>query len=163
MAFTRYNYDDLRTKKILQESTGLCRYQLNVPGPHKTTCFMEDPQVRLQGFGANNRTVYNGHPIDIDSDLTGRTRQLKKYCTQYEFPNKGVVKSKPIHYNSCNAPITDQTRATHPARTYRSLPNQPIDIPLLNHQENTCFHFQNNLNTRLLERDNYIPKLPCLD
>ena len=73
------------------------------------------------------------------------------------------MKSTPIHYNSCNAPITDQSRATHPARTYRSLPNKPIDIPLLNHQENTCFHFQNNLNTRLLERDNYIPKLPCLD
>ena len=46
---------------------------------------------------------------------------------------------------------------------FRSLPNKPIDIPLLDHQENTCFHFQNNLNTRLLERDNYIPKLPCLD
>ncbi len=84
MANTRYNYDDLRTKKILQESTGLCRYQLNVPGPFNTTCYIEDPQVRLQGFGGNNRSVYGGHPIDIDSDLTGRTRQLKKYCTQYE-------------------------------------------------------------------------------
>ena len=125
MAFTRYNYDDLRTKKILQESTGLCRYQLNVPGPHKTTCFMEDPQVRLQKFGGNNRRVNGGHPIDIDSDLTGRTRQLKKYCTSYEFPNKGVVKSAPIGYGSCNAPITDQSRATHPARSFRSLPNKP--------------------------------------
>ncbi len=163
MAFTRYNYDDLRTKKILQESTGLCRYMLNVPGPHKTTCYMDDPQVRLQKFGGNNRSVNNGHPIDIDSDLKGYTRPLQKYCTNLEFPNQGVAKSSAIKYDKCDAPITDQSRATHPARSYRSLPNQPIDIPLLNHQENTCFHFHNNLNTRLLERDNYVPKLPCLN
>ena len=163
MAFTRYNYDDLRTKKILQESTGLCRYMLNVPGPHKTTCYMEDPQVRLQGFAGNNRLVTGGHPIDIDSDLKGYTRQLKKFSSKSEFPNKGVAKSTAMKFDSCNAPITDQSRATHPARTFRSLPNKPHDIPLLNHQENTCFHFHNNLNTRLLERDNYVPKLPCLD
>ena len=53
MANTRYNYDDLRTKKILQESTGPGRYHLNVPGPFKTTCYMDDPQVRLQKFGGN--------------------------------------------------------------------------------------------------------------
>tara|TARA_B100000927_G_scaffold229950_1_gene189876 strand:- start:228 stop:719 length:492 start_codon:yes stop_codon:yes gene_type:complete len=163
MAFTRYNYDDLRTKKILQESTGPCRYMLNVPGPYNTICYMDDPQMRLQGFGGNNHKVSGGHPIDIDSDLKGYTRQLYKYCTLKKFPNNGVVKSTKESYNTCREPITDQSRATHPARTYRSLPNKPIDIPLLNHQENTCFHFQNNLNTRLLERDNYVPKLPCLD
>jgi hypothetical protein len=163
MANTRYNYDDLRTKKILQESTGPGRYHLNVPGPFKTTCYMDDPQVRLQKFGGNNRSVSNGHPIDIDSDLKGYTRPLQKYCSQYQFPNKGVAVSKSIRYNNCNAPITDQSRATHPARNYRAMANTPHDVPLLNHQENTCFHFQNNLNTRLLERDNYVPKLPCLD
>ena len=31
MAFCRYNYDECRTKKKLQESTGPGRYILNVP------------------------------------------------------------------------------------------------------------------------------------
>jgi hypothetical protein len=31
----------------------------------------------------------------------------------------------------------------------------------LNPQENVCMPFQNNLNTQLLERDNFTPKIPC--
>lgn len=31
MAFTRFNYDDARTKKKLQEATDSGRYVLNVP------------------------------------------------------------------------------------------------------------------------------------
>ena len=45
---------------------------------------------------------------------------------------------------------------------YRALP-QNREYPLfLNPQENVCMQFHNNLNTRLLERDNFIPKIPCL-
>ena len=33
MAFTRFNYDESRTKKLLQECTDPGRYILNVPGP----------------------------------------------------------------------------------------------------------------------------------
>ena len=35
MAFTRFNYDDARTKKKLQEATGPGRYILNVPAVGK--------------------------------------------------------------------------------------------------------------------------------
>ena len=41
MAFTRYNYDDCRTKKKLQESTGPGRYSLNMPGNGPTPCFFK--------------------------------------------------------------------------------------------------------------------------
>ena len=58
--------------------------------------------------------------------------------------------------------MTQQSRASHPAWMYRSLP-QNHDYPLfLNPQENTCLLFHNNLNTRLLERDNFVPTIPCL-
>ena len=86
MAFTRFNYDECRTKKKLQQQTGPSRYILNVPGNGSKPCFMDDPQVRLQKWGANLKSVVNGGPIDIDSDLTGRTRKLTKYCT-----NKGYL------------------------------------------------------------------------
>ena len=83
MAFTRYNYGDCRTKKKLQESTGPGRYRLNVPGNGSKPCFFNDPQIRLQKWGANLENVINGAPIDIDSDLTGRTRQLTKFSPHF--------------------------------------------------------------------------------
>ena len=82
MAFTRYNYDECRTKKKLQESTGPGRYILNVPGNGPNPCFFNDPQIRLQKWGANLDNVINGGPLDIDSDLTGRTRRLTKNTVQ---------------------------------------------------------------------------------
>ena len=82
MAFTRFNYTDCRTMKALEESTGPGRYMLNKPGNGCRPCFMEDPQIRLQGWGANLRHVPGGAPIDIDSDLHGITRRLMKDCSK---------------------------------------------------------------------------------
>jgi hypothetical protein len=162
MAFTRYNYDDCRTKKKLQESTGPGRYSLNMPGNGPTPCFFNDPQIRMQKWGANLESVVNGAPIDIDSDLTGRTRKLTKYCTNKKFPNAGVPTTQKTEYPICGSALTDESRATHPAWMYRALP-QNREYPLfLNPQENVCMQFHNNLNTRLLERDNFVPKIPCL-
>ena len=162
MSFTRFNYDDCRTKKKLQESTGPGRYSLNMPGNGPTPCFFNDPQIRMQKWGANLESVVNGAPIDIDSDLTGRTRKLTKYCTNKKFPNAGVPTTQKTEYPICGSALTDESRATHPAWMYRALP-QNREYPLfLNPQENVCMQFHNNLNTRLLERDNFIPKIPCL-
>ena len=80
MAFTRFNYDPCRTAKLLQESTGPGRYMLNVPGPGCKPCFFEDPEIRLQKWGANLRYVPGGTPIDIDSDLIGITRKNTNDC-----------------------------------------------------------------------------------
>lgn len=161
MAFCRFNYDKARTIKKLQESTGPGRYILNVPGWGDTPCFYNDPQIRLQKWGANLENVINGAPIDIDSDLSGRTNKLKKYRSKKDItkPNYHTEKK---NYPVCESALTDQSRATHPAWQYRALP-QNREYPLfLNPQENVCLHFHNNINTRLLERDNFIPKIPCL-
>ena len=162
MAFCRYNYDDCRTKKKLQESTGPGRYILNVPGNGSKPCFYNDPQIRMQKWGANLQSVVNGAPIDIDSDLTGRTRKLTKYNSKKNFPNTGIPITNKVEYPICKDALTDESRATHPAWEYRALP-QNREYPLFfNPQENVCMRFHNNLNTRLLERDNFVPKIPCL-
>ena len=111
--------------------------------------------------GTNQRRT-GGAPIDIDSDLLGITRPLSKDCTKKEFPFAGVVFSMKKEYPTCGQEITSQSRTTHPAFLYRDL-EQSNRYPLfLNPQENVCMQFHNNLNTRLLERDNFIPKIPCL-
>ena len=160
MAFTRFNYDECRTKKKLQQQTGPSRYILNVPGNGSKPCFMDDPQVRLQKWGANLKSVVNGGPIDIDSDLTGRTRKLTKYCSKEQFKGNNQLNVQDIQYPVCNQAVTDQTRATHPAWTARDLPQDHSYILPLNPQENTCFTFHNNLSTRILEKDNFVPKAP---
>ena len=160
MSFTRFNYDDARTKKSLQQATGPGRYTLNKPGCGDKPVLFSDPQMRMQEWGANLRSVPNSSAIDIHSDLIGITRKLKKDCPQNQFPLSGVVKSYANHYSEYKNPITDESRATHPAWMYRSL-EQSRRYPLfLNPQENVCMGFEHNLNTRLLERDNFVPKLP---
>ena len=114
MAFTRWNYGPCRTKKLLQQATGPGRYVFETPGNGCAPCYMEDPEVRLQKWGANLRKVPNGHPIDINSDLLGITRLLTKDCINKEFPNKGVIRSYKRNYSTCK-PYTQQSRVTHPA------------------------------------------------
>ena len=162
MSFTRFHDDPCRIEKQMQESTGPGKYILNTPGWGDTPMFYNDPQIRMQKWGANLENVINGAPIDIDSDLTGRTRQLTKYCANKQFPFKGIPVTQKVEYPICGDALTDESRATHPAWQYRALP-QNREYPLfLNPQENVCMRFHNNLNTRLLERDNFIPKIPCL-
>ena len=75
----------------------------------------------------------------------------------------GVVKSQKVLYPKCSQTITQQSRVTHPAWMYKDL-EQNNRYPLfLNPQENVCIPFHNNLNTRLLERDYFVPEIPCLN
>ena len=101
--------------------------------------FSNDPQIRLQKWGANLEQVFNGAPIDIDSDLTGRTRQLTKYCSKKMFPQSGVPITEKVNYPICTDALTDQSRATHPAWQYRALP-QNHEYPLFFKSSGKCLY-----------------------
>ena len=155
MAFTRFHDDPCRINKQLQESTGLGRYMLNVPGKGSKPWYMDDPFMRMQKWGGNLMT----NTINLESDLFGLSRNSNRDDIQTNEYRINAVKSSPVSYESHN-PITDQSRATHPAWTFRDLEQTHYSILHLNPQENTCFPFQNNLNTRILEKDNYVVKVP---
>ena len=114
MAFTRFNYDDARTMKLLQESTGPGRYALNTPGQGADLPFYEDPHIRLQGWGANLMGVHNGHAIDIASDLDGRSRRNEKYNDKTFYPTAGRANVYKNTYVTMKA-YTDETRSSHPS------------------------------------------------
>jgi len=156
MSFTRFHDDPCRIKKQLQESTDAGRYMLNKPGWGASPSFMNDPYIRMQQWGANLQT----NTINLESDLMGLTRNLTKDCDTNNY-SKSAVKSQPVEYPSHN-PFTEQSRATNPAWWYRDLEQNHKYILPLNPQENTCFPFQNNLNTRILEKDNFVAKVPCV-
>jgi hypothetical protein len=157
MAFTRFHDDPARIEKQLQETTGLGRYMLNVPGNNgDTPCFMEDPFIRMQKWGANLMT----NTVNLESDLFGLTRKTNKdTLSENNYVTKAVYAEKKA-YPVC-APSTDQSRVTMPAWMFRDLEQVNWSILPLNPQENTCFPFQNNLNTRLIEKDTFVTKMPA--
>lgn len=155
MAFTRFKYDNCRVEKDLQEQTGPGRYMLDVPGNGTKPCFMEDPYMRMQKWGANLRT----NTVNLESSLMGIGKPMTRDCIDSVVP---LPQNQAIEYPSCQ-PFTEQPRATDPAWTARDLEQNNFQILPLNPQENTCIPFQNNLNTRLIQRDNYITKVPCVD
>ena len=156
MSFTRFHDDPCRIKKQLQESTGPGRYMINKPGWGANPCFMDDPHIRMEQWGANLQT----NTINLESDLLGLTRPLTKDCQSNNYKT-AEVKSEPINYKTCN-PFTEQSRVTNPAWWYRDLEQNHNYILPLNPQENTCIPFQNNLNTRILEKDYFVAKVPCV-
>ena len=73
-----------------------------------------------------------------------------------------MVPSVKVSYpvNSCLT--TEQSRVIMPAWTARDLEQVDWYILPLNPQENVCMSFQNNLNTRLIDKDNYVACPPKL-
>ena len=154
MAFTRFRYDLAREQKHLQESTDVGRYFLSVPGPADQTKYIESPHIRLQKFGANNRT----NTINIESDLLGMTRNLTRDHVNLNSYTRHSQHSRQVGYKSSNGLDTDQSRSTHPAWEYRDKSQQRFDYLFENPQNNTQIPFINNLDTRNLEKDNYKPQ-----
>ena len=76
MSFTRFHDDPQRIKKYLQESTDQGRYMLDVPGNGPNPCFMEDPFIRLQKWGAN----LHSNTVNIESALIGVGDKLTRDC-----------------------------------------------------------------------------------
>jgi hypothetical protein len=158
MANTRFYYDDCRTKKQLQQSTGPGRYMLNVPGNGSHPCYIEDPQIIIQKWGANLRT----NTINLESDLMGVNRQIGRDCLGKDNYKNYNVENEAIQYPKCNNLFTEQSRSTNPAWWYRDLEQVDWYYLPLNPQENTCFPFESNLSTRILEKDYFTPKRDCV-
>jgi len=155
MSFTRFHDDPCRINKQLQESTGLGRYMLNVPGNGSKPIYMDDPFIRMQKWGGNLMT----NTVNLESDLMGLSRNSNRDDVAANEYRLNAVKTRQVQYKSQN-PSTDQSRATHPAWEYRDLEQTKYNILPLNPQENVCFPFQNNLSTRIIEKDIFVAKAP---
>jgi hypothetical protein len=152
MSFTRFHDDPCRIKKQLQETTDIGRYMLDVPGNGIKPCFMEDPFIRLQKWGANLRS----NTINMESALLGINHSSSR---DYLSDQTSLPSNKPIQYPTCK-PFTDQTRYTNPAWTALDLEQNNFQYLHLDPQENTCVPFSYNVSTRILEKDNFNTVVP---
>ena len=156
MASTRFSYDESRINKYLEESTAIGNYYFNIPGNGTNLYIFDDPHIRMQKWGGNlstNKTL-------IENELNNLNRKTnrdeiskndyKKYLNEHN-----ILNNNNFNYNkNC---ITNDTRTSHPAwelRTNDSI-NQVnnFDYLFLNPQANVCFNFNNNISTRILEKD----------
>lgn len=146
MAFTRYHDDLSRIEKSLIESTYAGIYHLNTPGNQLN--YVDDLHVRLQRWGGNLQT----NPFEVNNELRGATRHLKKEQDVYRHPNT-ISKQ----YNTTTF-MVDETRASCPAWTFRDdvLPQGYRHQHLwVNPQANVEYKFDNNRPSRMLEKDYY--------
>jgi len=158
MSFTRFHDDSCRIMKQLEEATGPGKYNLNVPGNGDKPCYMQDPYIRLQKWGGNLMT----NTINLESKLFGLDRNLNRDCIDLNNYKNTPLESNNVEYPSCT-PFVEQPRVTNPAWTARDLEQTNWYYLPLNPQENVCMSFQNNLSTRILEKDNYVTKVPCFN
>ena len=157
MAETRFNSDPCRISKKLQQMTDEGRYRLNVPGLGQYPSFVEDPQIIPQKWGGNLRT----NIINIDNELRGVNRPLNKDCLGKDQYQRFNVSTQRVSYPTNTTLYTEESRTIMPAWTARDLEQVDwYDLPL-NPQENTCLPFQNNISTRILEKDYFIANVPC--
>jgi hypothetical protein len=150
MASTRSFNDPIRQKKQTDISSYTGRYNLDVPGNGSSMPLQEDVQIRMQRWGANLRT----NTLDIESDFRGLTRPLNRDYVDVNNYKMHAVKSSSIDYSTSTSYV-DESRATHPAWTYRETQLNRWELPWLNPLANVEKPFHNNINTRILEKDNY--------
>ena len=158
MAFTRFHDDPARIKKQLQQSTDPGRWVLDVPGCGENPSYMADPQIRIQTWGGNLMT----NSVQMEGELRGVGRILSRDCLGKDEYKKFDVHSRAIQYPTNTSMYTEESRTIMPAWTARDLEQVNWGILPLNPQENTCMAFQNNVSTRILEKDFFVRNIPCL-
>lgn len=110
---TRFFDDECRIAKKLQQETGSMRYYMDVPGNGTKPCFILDPHIIPQKWGANLYT----NCTDLQSSLMGLDRLLNRDCIGNS-PSLSA-NSKPIEYPTCSAEITHDSRLQNPAWNLR--------------------------------------------
>ena len=155
MAFTRFHDDPCRIQKYLEETTYIGNYEINVPGTGDKPEFMNDVHLRPQNLSKNK--------TELESDLMGITRRLNTDTIEensyQNHNNKNNLYNQNV-YPTNKREITEQPRATNPAWTVREIDsiNTPNNFKylLMDPQEHVAIPFNNNIPSRMLEKDYYV-------
>lgn len=156
MAFTRAYDDKDRINMFQDQDINNLTYMVNVPGNGTTPSYIDDPQIRLQKFGAN----ISANIVDINSSLKGMNNQLSRDGINDNNGRGG--NSEPFndsysrhYFPVISSAITDQPRATEPAWALRDVESERWNILHTNPQSHSEIMFANNISSRILEKDNY--------
>jgi hypothetical protein len=120
--------------------------------------YFEDPQIRLEKWGANTMT----NTVNLESDLFGLSRRLNRDLVDVNNYKTFSSQSAPLNFG--NKPeFVEDSRASHPAWMYKDLEHSRWEKPFLNPLANLEKQFPNNVQTRILEKDNFVPSIPLIN
>ena len=162
MAFTRFFYDNDQAKTRLEDDYNNLNYLVNVPGNGEKPYFIDDPQIRMQKFGAN----LSHNLVDINSSLLGLNKILSRDESK---PNNGRNgNSEPfndnfsrINFPAFDKAVTDQPRAMMPPWALRDKEHNDWQYLHYNPQVKSEMKFDSNVSSRILEKDNYDNNINC--
>ena len=178
MSFTRPRQDTCSYRQELSQTVGPGEYQLAKPYPCNP-CFVSDPHIRMQRFGAS--LSKNTSLIDIDSEMIGINRKFSK-CPELKYipkcntsnfgganpggyitGNNGAVDidCNLMHFKeeNCFEPVED-TRLSNPPATLRGTGINRWEWLARNPQERVLMPFDYNINNRIIVKDNHRPCIP---
>ena len=156
MSFTRFHDDPARIIKGLEESTFIGRYQLDTPGPGVDLPYMADPQLRIQRWGANMAS----DTTNLESDLFCLGRPLSHDYDRTYLQSPLFHGQTPVY--SIHKEHVFESRATHPAWIYRDLEQTRWETQFLNPLAHLEKVFPDNISTRILTKDQFVPSLPSV-
>jgi hypothetical protein len=151
MSFTRFHDDPARIQKQVEQSTYTGMYRLTTPGQGMDLPFMQEPQVRLQGWGAN----FDNNIVNMESDLFGLTRPLNRDLPEVNDYKKYESLPGQPNYRS-EDPFIQESRATNPAWMYKDLEQPRWEQPFLNPLNGIEIEFPYNIQSRIVEKDNFV-------
>ena len=150
MSFTRFKDDPARVNKYLEESTSVGKYHLNTPGNGLNNPYIDDTHIILQKWGANLQS----NSLLVENELRNLNRPLSRDLNAYQRVNTQMYQYPVKHFN------IDESRTSLPAWIFRDKDVVRSDYPSNETQMNKSnkIPFQNNLQTRILEKDFYTSK-----
>ena len=153
MAFTRAFDDKERINMFLDQDLNQSKYMLNVPGNGTKPSFIEDPHIRLQKFGGNISNNF----INVNSGLKGIGRQLDTDCIMKNNKNEQLINNNysEMSFPVISSTITNESRTIIPAWQLRDVEQNNWNYLHSNPQNHTETMFENNVSSRILEKDSY--------
>jgi hypothetical protein len=100
--------------------------------------------------------------VDIEAELFGLSRKLNRDSVDnYHQDSQASVATRTNEMIRCpvrGGSSVEQTRATHPAWMLRDVEQDNWKMLHFDPQENVFLPFNNNLNTRMIEKDRFVPQ-----
>ena len=157
-AWNRRTYDGGKTTDDIRISTAPGRYMLSEPPQYCNACYVPDPSIRMQKWGASLNSQYI--KTDVESDLLNLNRPTTKTISDQYNPTTNVI----------NASANTKTKDCQFQQTYSRLIDPPCTLRSTgwnrwewlcqNPQEGIMLPFDNLVTTRLSAKDSFRPCIP---
>lgn len=153
MSITRISNDINIIQKKIEDSNYNLNYILNKPGYGNNPIYVEEPNIRLEKWGGNQMK----NMVNIENNLYGLNKKLNRsaYDENNTNNNNNNINNDDIIQYPTSKFYIDDTRLSNPAWMYRDIESIYWENPVINPYIYLEKRFNDNISTRILEKDYY--------